>query len=143
MKLSKNFTLSELVATSTGVKNKPTPEAQANLYYLAQCILQPIRDEWGRIKVTSGYRSLLVNKTVGGSINSDHLEGKAGDIQSLDSDIGVVFDWIVTKSNIVFGQAILEKRGNIEWIHISLPRHGKKNREAFQIVDGVPEAYDV
>jgi uncharacterized protein YcbK (DUF882 family) len=44
--------------------------------------LQVLRDYTGRrITVTSGYRSPEHNKKVGGVSNSQHLEGKAADIQ--------------------------------------------------------------
>lgn len=141
MNLSKNFTLKELTTTSTGIPNEPTPEARVKLFVLSQFILQPTRDEWGVVRVTSGYRSLLVNRKVGSKDTSQHLKGEAGDFQTPESDIGVVFDWIV--NHLIFGQAILEKKGEAEWIHISLPRQNRENMQALEIVNGVRKVYNV
>ena len=44
MNLSKNFTLSELARTDTGLPNEPNYHEQQKLLYLATFILQPIRD---------------------------------------------------------------------------------------------------
>lgn len=141
MNLSKNFTLKELTTTSTGIANEPTPEARVKLFVLSQFILQPIRAEWGRMRVTSGYRNLSVNRKVGSKDTSQHLQGEACDFQPMEADIGVVFDWIVNKSGIIFGQAILEKKGKAEWVHISLPRLGRANLQALEIANGVRKAY--
>jgi len=144
MNLSENFTIEELTATSTGIDNHATSEAVVKLFYLAQFILQPLRNEWGRIRVTSGYRNLLLNQHVGSKGTSQHLRGEAADIQMIDADLGVVFDWLVNESKIVFGQAILERKGSAEWIHISLPRMGqKKNMQALEIINGLRKPYGV
>ena len=49
MRLSKNFTLSELTRSSTakrkGIKNEPTEAHNKNLQRIVAKILQPIRDE--------------------------------------------------------------------------------------------------
>lgn len=132
MRLSKNFTLAELTATSTGLPNDPGMIERANLKLLATFILQPIRDRFGRVKVNSGFRSDAVNRAVGGNPAGQHPEGGAADIVLEEADIKEVFDWIVKESNLQFGQCILEKGA---WIHISLPREGKPNQQAM-IFDG-------
>ena len=68
MNLSNNFTLDELMATSTGLINKPDDpvEVAVNLTRLAITLLQPIRDRWGPLQITSGFRSWAVNSAVGG-----------------------------------------------------------------------------
>jgi hypothetical protein len=111
--------------------------AELNLEELAQGILQPVRDRWGRIKVNSGYRSAEVNAAVGGSLRSQHLHGEAADIVPLDADIYEVFQWIRDESGIDYGQLILEKKGGAYWIHISLPRPDGRNLQALLIIDGV------
>ena len=57
MKLTKNFSLEELIfsvtANNHGIDNTPNAEAKAALKRLAVEVLQPIRDAWGKpIKVT-------------------------------------------------------------------------------------------
>jgi len=132
-KLSKNFTLEELIKTSTGLYNIPGSWERANLLYLCQFILQPIRDYSGEvINVSSGYRSTFVNDKVGGSKTSQHLLGQAADIVIDNQD--EVFNWIL--DNLTFGQCINETSlTGRRWIHISLPRFLKPNQMAL-IYDG-------
>ena len=128
MKLSKNFTDKELVVTETGLPNVPDEKAKAFGLLLAIFILQIIRDEYGRIKVDSWFRSLRVNRKVGGSSTSQHLEGQAADIIPEEADFIFVYKWIVEKSGIDFGQCIIYPAKG--FIHISLPRLYKSNNQA-------------
>lgn len=126
MKLSENFSLEELTATSTGLMNHPTDEAEEKLLYVANYLLQLIRDRWGSIRVNSGYRSPAVNAQVGGSATSQHRFGEAVDFIPLEADMKEVFYWLVKDSGIAFGQAILEPG----WIHVSLVRVKGPNYQA-------------
>ena len=70
--LTQNFSLAELVKSETalrkGLDNTPTPEVVANLQKLADNILQPVRNHYGKsVKINSGYRAPEVNASVGGS----------------------------------------------------------------------------
>lgn len=127
MKFSENFTLEELRVTSMGDKNTPNEEAKTKLLYLANYVLQPIRDRWGVLQITSAFRSQAVNLLAGGSITSQHILGEAADFIPTESNIKEVYRWIVEDSHIAFGQCIFEKG---EWIHISLPRLHRPNHEA-------------
>lgn len=50
-------------------------------------LLQSIRDHFGApVVITSGYRTAVHNKAVGGSRSSQHLLGRAADIQVQDTD---------------------------------------------------------
>lgn len=133
MQLSKNFTLEELIATRTGRPNNPGPGEIAKLQWLAEELLQPIRDRFGAIKIDSGFRTPEVNAAVGSKTPySQHIKGEAADIIPQEALLTTVFDWIVTESGLMFGQCIIEKG---EWIHISLPREGKPNQQAL-VFDG-------
>lgn len=136
MKLSKNFTLEELVFSNTAYKfninNKPSDAVVHYLTLLAKNILQPLRDAYGKpIKVTSGYRCKALNKIVNGSINSQHVLGQAADIRSLEdtkTENKKLFDLakqLIEDGTITVGQLIDEY--NYDWIHISLPS-GHKNQ---------------
>lgn len=124
MKLSENFSLSEFTETSTGLPNKPSQEAITNLKYLAQYVLQPARDKFGPIEVTSGYRSEKVNAAVGGSATSDHVHGKAADIQC--EDMASVFAFIRKQTH--FKQLIWEFGTDKQpaWIHVSYDVNNNK-----------------
>jgi hypothetical protein len=106
--------------------------ALRNLFFLCQFILQPIRNEFGPLIVTSGYRSIDLNKFVGGKDTSQHLFGEAADfVVSKDTQLVVIYNWIIP--NITFGQCLLENIANRQWIHISLPRIDKKNQEYYAL----------
>lgn len=138
MKLSKNFTLEELVfsitANNHGINNTPNAEAKAALKRLAVEVLQPIRDAWGKpIVVTSGYRCPKLNACVGGVKNSQHVLGQAADIKASNpADNGKLFACIkklVQSKKINVGQLIWEygSKTTPKWVHVSLPRVGKPN----------------
>lgn len=133
MQLSKSFTLKELTATKTGLPNLPGHEEIEKLQWLAEAILQPIRDRFGPIKITSGFRTPEVNLAAGSKTPySQHIKGEAADLIPQEALLTTVFDWIVKESGLAFGQCIIEKG---IWIHISLPREGKPNQQAM-ISDG-------
>ena len=95
MKLSKNFTLEEMVATShKGLQDTPALEVVQNLQKLCVLVLQPLRDTLGApVYINSGYRSKRLNARVGGVLNSRHLQGRAADIHCDNLDYAkVIFD---------------------------------------------------
>ena len=54
-------------------------------------LLQCIRERFGKpITITSGYRTAAHNKSVGGAKSSQHLLGKAADIQVADTTVEAV-----------------------------------------------------
>ena len=71
MKLSQNFSLRELTKSQTaerkGISNEPTEEHIENLKLLCTKILQPIRDEWGVVSISSGYRSQALCEAIVGN----------------------------------------------------------------------------
>jgi hypothetical protein len=118
-----NFSLAELTrserATREGIPNDPTALHKANLAALAWRILQPLRDGLGvPIKVTSGYRSPLLNsKTPGSSATSQHSAGEAADLVSADNK--AMFDYI--REHLPFDQLIFEFGSDKQpdWVHVS------------------------
>lgn len=126
MNLSANFTLKELTDSDTakkkGLDNTPTLQVIENLTILAEKILQPVRDHYGKsVKVNSGYRSPEVNASVGGSKTSDHCKGQAADIEINGVANGDLAEWIT--KNLKFTQVILEfyTQGipDSGWVHVS------------------------
>ena len=140
MQISKNFSYDELVYSATakrlGLDNTPNEKELAELTKLANTILQPIRDKWGRaIVVTSGYRSEAVNKAVGGVSTSQHRLGQAADIKiGSKAQNKALFNFIldmVEKGEIKVGQLIDEY--GYSWVHVSLPRVGKTNNQVLHV----------
>lgn len=131
MRLSNNFTLEELTASTTakqhGVSNTPNKQAIENLGCLVQNLLQPLRDKLRRpIIITSGYRSPELNKLVGGATNSQHTLGQAVDIQVSGMSPRTLAEF-VTRTGLTFDQMIVEEVGKTSWLHLSYTR--KFNRK--------------
>lgn len=129
MKLTNNFTLQELTKSETalrqGIDNTPTVEVVENLKVLAEKVLQPVRDHFGRgVKVNSGFRCLAVNAAVGGvqgAKPSDHTRGMAADIEIPGLPNAELAQWI--EANLEYTQVILEfyTQGipDSGWVHVS------------------------
>ena len=71
-KLSENFTVAEFACND----GSDPVLIDSNLVTL----LQKIRDKFGPVTITSGYRTPAYNKKVGGVSNSQHVKGTAADI---------------------------------------------------------------
>lgn len=126
MKLTENFTLSEMTKSETalrhGLDNTPGDTEIANLKRLAENVLQPIRNNYKRgVKVNSGYRAPNVNAAVGGSKTSDHCRGQAADIEIPGVANAELAEWI--SKNLKFTQLILEFYTpgipDSGWVHVS------------------------
>ena len=140
MKLSKNFTYDELTYSPTAERlkldNTPNKKELTYLQMLANEILQPIRDKWGKpIVVTSGFRSEKVNSAVGGVKTSQHRLGQAADIKIGSKEQNKeLFNFIVDmvkNGELKVGQLIDEY--NYSWVHVSLPRANKQNNMILHI----------
>jgi len=124
MKLSQNFSLRELTKSQTaerkGISNEPSEEHIENLKLLCTKILQPIRDEWGVVSISSGYRSQALCEAIGSKITSQHARGQAADFECYGIDNNKLFNWTI--ENVPFDQAILEfYTGDPDsgWLHMS------------------------
>jgi hypothetical protein len=139
MRLSKNFTLEEMIYSDTARKykyhNYPTTQAIRNLGYLTQNFLQPLRDKIDKpILILSGYRSELVNQKVGGAKTSQHKYGQAVDIQIIGMSPLQLFLYI-KESGLDYDQLILERTKNAEWVHVSYTEHNR--HQVLRYINGV------
>lgn len=116
------FTVSELSRSATakqkGISNVPNQEQSDNLVKLTDNVLDPIRELWGKpITVNSGFRSLELNKAVGGASSSQHLKGQAADITTSTKSGNKELFFKIKDSGIPFDQLIDE--ADYSWIHVS------------------------
>ena len=133
MKLSKNLSLSECTKSNTanrlGINNTPDDEwIVENLKGIAEEVFQPIRNALKcPIYVSSGYRSEELNRAIGGSIRSQHVQGRALDLDAAvfgGCTNGEIFQYIL--NNLTFDQLIWEfgDQDNPDWVHVSYVRDG-------------------
>jgi len=129
--LSKNFRLSEFTTSETaarlGISMDLSVEdpAYLNLINLCVDILQPLRDRLRKpLIITSGYRPKKLNKAIGGSKHSQHIQGLAADfivpnMKPIDVaqkiiDMDLPFDQLIHE----FGR----------WVHVSIPQIRSQRR---------------
>ena len=128
--LTENFNLSEMTVSPTakrlGLSNQPTPEHIENMRYCCEKILEPVRAKFGPVTINSSYRAPAVNKAVGGSKTSQHVNGQAIDFEVKGVDNKRVADWVA--DNLEFDQVILEFYSagdkNSGWVHASIKKGG-------------------
>jgi hypothetical protein len=141
MKLSEHLDLSEVIrsesAKRNGISNMPTEAHIANFKLLAKKVFEPIRNHFRcPIHISSGYRSLELNKCIGGAATSQHCSGEAIDIDMDGSPNNVtnkmIFNYI--KDNLEFDQMIWEfgNDSNPDWVHVSYESTGKQRKQVLK-----------
>ena len=140
-RLSPHFTLAELCrserAAALKLDNTPPAGAVANLRRLCLEVLEPVRDQFGAYRVTSGYRSPTLNgQTPGSSKTSAHPDGRAADGQPdsvrVPADLIDVVRWVVA-SKLPFDQVIYESVKDRydavhRWVHLGIAALGAAPR---------------
>ena len=141
MQLSKHLSLAEVTrsesAKRNGISNQPTVEHLNNFKLLAEKVFEPIREHFKvPIHISSGYRSLALNKKIGGSSSSQHCSGEAIDIDMDGTSITnkQVFDFI--KQHLEFDQLIWEfgTTSNPDWVHVSYESTGKQRKQVLRAI---------
>lgn len=121
--LSRHFHLSEFTRSATairlGIDNTPDPDSVEALQNLCIHILEPLRERFGMIRITSGFRCLKLNQAIGGSRTSQHLFGEAADIHVGSLEVARKF-YNFIRENLEFDQMLLEMKGNkVHCLHVS------------------------
>jgi len=121
-KLTSNFWIYEFIqsqtATRAGIDNTPPTDAIDYLRLLCANILQPLRDAFGPIYISSGYRSRELNAEIRGAQNSQHILGQAADI---DSPVLNKSFFKFIRDHLPFDQLIWEfgDEKYPGWVHVS------------------------
>jgi hypothetical protein len=144
-KISEHLDLAEVIrseqAKRMGVSNMPTAEHIENFKKLAENVFEKIRNNFRvPIHISSGYRSVELNKAIKGSSSSQHCKGEAIDIDMDGSPNGVtnkmVFDYIY--KNLDYDQLIWEfgTSENPDWVHVSYSSTGKQRKQTLKAIRG-------
>lgn len=165
-KLSEHFTLEEFTYSDTanklGIKNEPTSYHLNAMKHTCQYLLEVLRDLLAEqykqvvyIKITSGYRSALLNSKISGSAKtSQHMSGEAADIEAYYMSNGkkvviayttlyeLIKKWVKEKK-VSVDQCIQEQSGASKWVHVSHSSYGKtRDRRQFLKYNGKSYAAD-
>ncbi len=121
MQITENFWLHEFLRSQTaarhGIHMSPRAAICMNIERLCKTVLQPLRDDVGAtIFISSGYRPYELNRLIGGSESSEHMNGNAADfvvagmtcydVCQRIRELGLEFDQLIHE----FG----------DWIHVGL-----------------------
>ena len=131
------FTIAEFVksekAEKKGIDNRLPKELLPNAQALIDNVLDPLRKAYGKpIVVSSGYRCEALNKAVGGSKTSDHMNGRAADIvgtPNTPAENRKLFN-LIQELKLPFDQLIWEKGDAVgpDWVHVSYRGEGNRNQ---------------
>lgn len=123
-------------AVSLGIANKPGVGQYTNMQLLYKNVYAPLCEHYKlKLPVSSFYRSPAVNKAVGGSLTSAHMNGQAIDIDCDNQPTGFptnkeLFEYVA--KNMVFDQLILEApdaNNNPRWVHIAFRLHDNRGQK--------------
>ena len=134
--ISEHISYKEGVYSTTAMRreidNVPNDEQLSSMELIAEKVFEPLRKfVGGPIKINSFFRSVKLNKAIGGSSKSQHCQGQAIDI---DDTFGVVANsdmYNYIKNNLDFDQLIWEfgDDENPNWVHVSyVSKEDNRNR---------------
>ncbi len=158
IRLSEHFTLAELTKTNTNLKNVPNEAQIENLKRVCRW-LELLRSRYNErlalnrrrlpprplerglggeapIVINSGFRSVAVNKAVGGAATSNHLTGCAADIRVSGMEQALRYAVILLdlsdESREDFDELLIERnaRGAI-WLHFAVRANGNRRKLRF------------
>lgn len=120
-------------ATRLGIKNMPGEAELKNMEIVAKACFEPLREWYGKpLTISSFFRCKELNDAIKGSKTSQHVQGKAIDIDTGSRKENTkLLNW--AKANLKYDQLICEypdANGDPSWVHISFEPTGK-NRNQF------------
>tara|TARA_R110000744_G_scaffold221122_2_gene340080 strand:+ start:1248 stop:1787 length:540 start_codon:yes stop_codon:yes gene_type:complete len=134
--IGRHFKLKHLIWSNTaknrsinnmpGVDGSPSQSTVIeNLRRLMTNVVDDIIDVYPNLIISSGYRCMELNSSIGGSNTSQHVYGQALDLQ-LPTGTVDLYNYIYNNIN-GWDQLIWEypEKGNGSWVHVS---YGPKNR---------------
>jgi hypothetical protein len=131
MQAKKEFNINDYTYSATSIHklidNIPSPIHVYNLKQLHENVTLKLLEILPNktIVITSGFRSINLNRAIGGSSLSQHCNGQAIDIQVEGVSVENVFNTI-RNSSILYDQLIQEFDS---WIHISFAKNKNRNQD--------------
>ena len=142
--ISAHFMLEEFSASETadahGIDNTVPSSLVLCLAQLCASCLEPIREQFGPMRISSGYRCPALNELVGGVENSEHVSGCAADVVPVGGWTDTltreaVVAWCA--QNLHFDQCIDEGTPNgARWVHVGIAPAGQFSRQEALLFDG-------
>lgn len=135
MNLSSHFTLEELThsnkAVALKIDNTPSPEIIENLKALALA-LELVRSVIGKpLNISSAYRCTELNKAVGGSKSSAHVNALAADFTVVGMTPRQICEKLLA-AGIMKDQVILEgvssEHPDGKWVHFGISKGTMRNQ---------------
>ncbi len=117
-----NFRYGEFVKSDTairhGIINMPDNTEWGRIEILAKRILQPVRAKFGRIRITSGFRTPELCIKLGSTRKSSHTFGMAADFEPVSVKIRMfdIVDWMYESLNF---DTLIAEYWPEGWIHCS------------------------
>ncbi len=141
--LSEHFGLAELCKTKTRIENVPNEAQVENLKRVCRW-LERLRKRWNDlygdgddpIIINSGFRSVAVNKAVGGVATSNHLTGCAVDIRCIGMEQALRYAAILLDISDLnhedYDELLIEQKAHVVWIHFAVRPSGNRRRTNFK-----------
>lgn len=117
------------LAARLGIDNRPNPTQLQNIRWMAHNLLDPIREQFGPLRVNSWLRVPDLNERIpGSSSTSAHVLGYAVDFVPIKPEVSLrdIMVW-VSESDLPADQCILEYNS---WVHIG----GREGRPRSQLL---------
>jgi len=122
--VSQFLSLEEAIYSNTalklGINNMPNTTVIKNIELTAQKIYDPLFEQFGNnLVINSFFRSEALNKAIKGAPKSDHMLGRAIDMELKNSSNLILADFIL--EHLAYDQLIYEYpvKGNVSWVHTS------------------------
>ena len=141
MKISEHVSYNEAIYSDTAlrlnIKNEPNDYQISNMVGIANHVFEPLREYvGGPIKITSMFRNEILNRAIGGAKRSQHMEGRAMDLDDTFGHKTNAEMYHYIKENISFDQLVWEfgTDENPDWIHVSYVSDDQNRQKVLRAV---------
>ena len=139
--ISKKEATRSVTAMRLGIDNTPGDYEIQNMEIIAREVFEPLRKEaGGPIKINSMFRCDALNTAIGGSSKSQHVQGRAMDLDDTYGHMTNAEMYNYIKENLDFDQMIWEfgtdpesgPDANPDWVHVSYVDEDSNRKRCLQ-----------